>query len=321
MPRLLSDKIELKANFAALEVNAEFGGFKSFIDDAEDTLAEIVGYHVINGLAEAKDSTDPVVKRAVTAMSRAVAHLGIYIWSKTAMYKISEGVLMLVKSEKGAIISDKKLQDLHGYCQDTGYKFLDKAIALMEANLAKFPLWAQSDERLRSRQYFIQTAGDFSAFHSIGESRITYQSLMPIMADVEERFLPVYMGEEYYLTFKELYVEEMASADDKKLLPYIKKAIALITVSDSFNRLPVQLKAGGLFIDSFTSTTEYEQKLSPDQKEKDRLRGYYFNLGESTLLKLRQYLNKNASLYPEYTPAAPGLASINTKESGVYGMF
>jgi hypothetical protein len=318
MARLLSNETELKANFASLDVNANFSGFKSYVEDAEDTLADIVGYHVINSLADQKESEDPVVKRAVSFMSRAVAHLGIYIWSKTAMYKITEGVLMLVKSEKGAIISDKKLQDLHGYCQDTGYNFLDRAIKVMEGNLAKFPIYASSDERMSARRYFIQTAGDFSAYHSIGNSRITYQSLLPVMADVEERFLPVYMGEEFYMNYKEAYLNETADSDFKKLLPFIKKAIVLLTVSESFNRLPVQLKASGLFIDSFTSTTEYEQKLSPDLTEKERLRAYYFNLGESTLLKLRQYIIKNAALYPEFIPPVNTIISINSKESGLY---
>lgn len=318
MPRLLSNEIELKANFAALEVNAVFSGFQSFVDDAEDILAEIVGYHVINFLAEQKETEDPVIKRAVTFMSRAAAHLGIYIWSKTAMYKITNGVLMLVKTDKGAIISDKKLQDLHGYCQETGYTFLDRAIRVMEGALNKFPLYEESEERLKSRSSFIQTAGEFSGYHSIGESRITFQSLLPIMADVEERFLPAYMGEEFYLTYKDAFLNETADADYKKLLPFIKKAIALLTVSESFNRLPVQLKASGLFIDSFTSTTEYEQKLSPDQKEKERLRGYFFGLGESTLLKLRTYLVKNAVLYPEFTPPAAAITSVNAKESGLY---
>lgn len=310
MPMLINSIADLKANLGAIDANFNFVSIQSFIQDIErDVIADSISDDALTYFQEHLTGLSAIPATVLQLLQRADAYLSVFKWSQTALFRMTDKALYIAKSTDGVVISDKKLRDLRNYCEESGFNYLDKAISLMEANLDSFTAYADSGTRQTLMEGFIKTAIDFDYQRRINKSRLTFISIQSIMLDVQDEFLPDAMGSDYYAAFKEKYLDDELSSDEQKLLPYIKKAVAFLTISRACNELPVKVGSKGLLINKYNDTREYDQAdpatsaqiqyLSEDNEEK----------GKRKLIELQNYLVQNALTYPGYI--APVITPVN----------
>lgn len=319
MATLISSVDNLKANLGAIDANFNFASIKSFVEDVErDIIAETIGDDALAYFLAHLTGLDAVPARVLQLLQRAEAYLSVLKWSQTALFRLTDKALYVAKSTDGAIISDKKLRDLRNYCEESGFNFLDKAIALMEANLDSFTDYADSGTRQTLMQGFIKTASDFNEQRRIDNSRLTFLSMHAIMLDVQDEVLPRTMGADYYAAFKERYLDDELTADENKLLPFIKKAVAFLTISRACNELPIKVGSKGLLINKYNDTREYDQADPADAARAQYLSDDNKDKGERKLLELQNYLLANAGNYAGYTAPLINVNSINSCNSGTF---
>ena len=318
MATLINNKVDLKANMGAIDANFTWESIKSFIEDVErDIIADSVGTDIIDWYLAHLDGLDGAQLKVYQLLCRAEAYLGIYRWSQTALYRLTDKALYIAKATDGAIISDKKLRDLRNYCQEEGFNFLDKAIRLMEASLMDFPAYADSMERLELLKGFIKTAAEFNLLRSIDNSRLSFLSMYAIMLDEQDDYLPRYMGDDFYDGFKERFLDGDLSAEETKLMPLIKKAVAMLTIARASKELPVKFTARGLFINKFADTREYDQQDPAEAARLQYLADDTFEKAERKLIELQNYLVAKADLFPGYIAPLPDTTILNSACDGI----
>lgn len=318
---LINNGVELKANFGTVSLNFTWANFSSFVEDVErDTIAEAIGQEALDYFIVNLLTLEGVELKTLQLLQRSVAYLSIYNWSQTALFQFEDKALFLAKTTNGAIPSDKKLRDLRTYCEEKGYNYLDRAIDLLENNLEVFAAYADSPARISNHRAFIKTAAEFSKIRTINNSRLTFLSMYSVMLDVQSERLPNFMTQAYYEIFLEKYLDDDLTADEKKVLPYVQKAVAMLTISEACKSLPVEISAKGLFINRFGNSVDYEQKDAASQAQQDKLQGDYADKGDQALNKLKAYLVDNALLLPGYIAPVVVDIPLNDQCSGLFYM-
>lgn len=317
MSNLINSTADIKAHFATIDGNMLWTSFKSFCEDAErDVVQEAIGADALTYFTGNLTGLTGVKQDVLTLLQRASAYLTVFNWSQTSLFRITDKALYIGKSGDGVIISDKKLRDFKRYCDETGNNHLDAAIDLMENNLDQFPAYAESGTRQNIQQGFIRTAKDFQKQKSIRNSRVTFLAMYTTMVDVQENRFPAVMGD-YYEIFKERFLDDELSPDEKKLLPVIKKALAFLTIAESGD-LPLQITGEGIFISRLNGSLDYEQKDPVDMAQLQYTLDDLRDKGNRKILELQQYLIKNAILYPDFTPPPVDDIDVNSLDSGIY---
>lgn len=319
MSNLINSAAELKANFAGLSLNFSWPNIKSYQEDVErDIIAETIGADALDYFTGNLTGLAGVQLQALTLLQRSSAYLTILRWSQFALFQFEDKALFLAKTTSGAIPSDKKLTDLRSTCEESGFNFLDKAIDLMERNLDLFPSYRDSGIRQSFNQGFMCTAIEFDKERSICRSRLTFLSLFTAMLDIQEDSLPAVMTDAYYQLFKERYLDGDLSADEKKLMPFIRKAVAMLTVAEGCKQLPVKVRANGLFINRYANSVDYGMQDPAGMAQADYLREDHEEKGARWLGKLRAYMIANAGTLPGYTAPVDEDINVNDKCSGLY---
>ncbi len=319
MANLLNNKEDLKANFSGIDANFNWESIKSFVEDVErDIIAETIGDDALGYFRGNLTGLEGNPAKALQLLRRSVAYLSMLRWSQTALFRFTDKALYVSKSTDGAIISDKKLRDLRNHCEEAGFNYLDKAIAIMESNLESFPSYSDSGVRQNLLKGFIKTAHDFSLQRSINNSRITFLSMSTIMLDIQEEYLPNVMGADYYEEIKEKYLDGDLNSDEKKLLPLIKKAVALLTVAQACKDLPIKLSDKGLFINRYNSSSDFDQADPAAAARAQYLSDDHQDKGQRKLAELQAYLIKNVADLPGYISPATNISSHNDEHSGTY---
>jgi hypothetical protein len=316
---LINNAAELKANFGSLSLNFTWPNISSFAGDVErDIIGAAIGTDALSWFTDGLLTLDGISKQALTYLQRAVSYLTITKWSQTALFQFEDKALFLAKTTTGAIPSDKKLYDLRRYCEEEGFKFLDKALDLMENNLASFTQYRDSDTRQALNQGFIKTAIDFSAQRNINNSRLTFLSMFYFMIDIQEDKLPELMTPEYYALFKERYMAGTLADGELKLLPLLKKGVAMHTVAAACKQLPVQFTSGGLFLNKYDSRADYGTQDPADASRLQYLADDHSEKGDRFFSKIQVYMAANAGDLPGYVLPVVTDVNVNCEHNGIY---
>lgn len=317
---LINDIATLKANLGAIDANFNWATISSFVQDVErDIITDAIGPEIILYFeGNVGVITDPVFVNALQLLQRAEAYLALFKWSQFALYRITDKSLYVAKNGDGVIISDKKFRDFKLAAEENGFNFLDKAIALMEANLSTFVAYRDSGTRATLMQGFIVTAADFNLQRSIDGSRLTFMSMHQLMLDVQDDFLPDVLGAAYYPVYKESFLDAGLTSDELTLLPFIKKAVAFLTISRAVVQLPAKITQKGVLINKYDDTREYEQQQPAELARLDYLSADALEKGQRKLYELKNYLVANAALYPLFVPPVSVTVTPNNANSGLF---
>jgi hypothetical protein len=318
---LINDAATLKANIGSIDANFTWGAISSFVQDVErDIITEAIGPEALLYFEGNLTLSDPTFQKALQLMQRAEAYIAIFKWSQFALYRITDKSLYVAKNGDGVIISDKKFRDFKTAAEEAGFNFLDKAIAVMEANLTTFAAYAASGTRATLMQGFIVTAADFHLQRSIDNSRLSFMSMHQIMLDVQDDFLPDILGAAYYPVFLDSFLDGDLTSDELKLLPFIKKAIAFLTVSRAVKQLPAKITSKGIMINKYNDNREYEQQEPAELARIEYLSDDSLEKGQRKLYDLKNFLVANSSLYPNFILPVTVTVTPNCADSGTFLM-
>jgi len=188
--------------------------------------------------------------------------------------------------------------------EELAFSGIESLLAFLETNITDYPLWSASSNYTIFKEFFIQTALEFSKYVPINDSRRTFLALKSQMLDVESNEIMGSLGMDYYLELKTKIVDGTLDADDAKLMKFIKPAIAKMTLGKGLMSLTVAIDNTGVSLyNAGSSPADTAQPREPAAMDRlSVLAAPFLTSANNYLGQLRIYLNKNASdsLYPTY---------------------
>lgn len=223
----------------------------------------------------------------------AVGCLAVYKAGPEIEVSISENGIFRQESnnEKSAFGGQvKRLRDTVGA---RGYKALDKMIAWLEKNEADFSLWLDSEYYQDRSTLLIRSVSEFEAAgENIKSSALTFQSLKPIMKEIQESRIAMILPEGMY---QDVFDNQNEPDNIFLLRNYIRPAIAKLTIEEALSALPVELDHEGVHINQIATQGDARTLTSAPihliEKKTWSLRGR----GEHYLSNMKEYLNTQAS--------------------------
>lgn len=330
---LLKTTTELKSHFSNIEKDYNIGSLNSFIEDAEnDLVIPEIGQAMYDAVKIAYEASIAVVPTAMDAkmqtlhryIQKAITHFALYLSSDSGSFYISDSGYYVSISADRKPVSDKKMMLFRKGRAEAGYKALQLAIEYLETNIAEliFEPYATADQHLASRSYFINDAKTFTKyFRTIKGSPVTFRAMLDAQDESERRYLIKILGEDLFDSLKEKILDDDLTLIDKKLMPYIQRPLAYLTMAEAIPVLPIEFDGTNLFVNSlpaYGNSENVESKSAADQSRLSVLMNKCMMTGNENLKRLTDYLVKNAADFPLYVVADDYDENINNTERGLF---
>lgn len=197
--------------------------------------------------------------------------------------------------------SERQVKNLERIYLKKGDFFTDKLLEFLETNKDVYPDWSNNAVVYTyAKEIFVQDSIEFSKYKDIAKSRRTFMTIRPFIKDAQESYIKPELGEEFYESLLEKFMDGDLSSDETKLLAFIKPAVAHLAFYDAMPMLNFNFEAGTVKLTSFV-----DNKLNKSAEAMlSEIRQHSFELGLRKIKQLVDFLKENYEKYPlfDYTP-------------------
>jgi hypothetical protein len=190
------------------------------------------------------------------------------------------------------------IADVKEEIADLAYSFMEQALAYMETEKAYFTDWAGSDSYTEIKSCFVWNTAIFNKHVNAGGSRHTFLAVRSQLIGVQEDVVYSQLGEAFYEDLlAKLKANTLSAAETKA----VEKIQAWQSVAGLLRAVPMhrmKLIDGGIQIRSHLDGPE--RTLSAPVDAVKELKALLTSQAASYKTRLIEYLDTNASLFPDY---------------------
>jgi hypothetical protein len=241
-------------------------------------------------------------KELLELVQFALANLAMLSYMAVNQVQLSDAGF--IKSEQAAFRYQVRELKLNFIAK--GYNGLESVLEFLEEhkNHLDFAKWATSSAAVVFRQFFINSAAEFSKEYNINGSRLTYLSLLSIIRKVEPFLLEPVLGPAFYGELKaEILSGEVKPENTEVLERFIRPAVAHFTVVKALPERSFKFTGESvtLNLEELVDDTSRGTSVNADAFIGEKIK-QAFQDGQAYLVKLKDYLNQNATAekYPTY---------------------
>ncbi|MDX5394829.1 MAG: hypothetical protein LPK21_01400 [Hymenobacteraceae bacterium] len=268
----------------------------------DEHITKYLGQNYYEQLHERYNSETPAFtsleQRLLDHLQAAISNLAQESYLDLNQVQISSSGIRIISNDREKTAFKWQIDNLRQSFLKKGYNQLERVLAFLEDHREslEFAAWAASPASTVFHQYFINTAAEFSAEYNIDNSRLTYLALLPILKK-QERFLvePV-VGPALFEELKTQIKDRSLTEENEKLLQdFIRPALAHLVVCKAAVENSFKLTSRGLELTYGRQDDRILEKgEADDQKLNLKIKEAHQD-GQAFLVKLRNYLNENAS--------------------------
>ena len=172
---------------------------------------------------------------------------------------------------------------------------------------AAFVTWKDSAAEKKSRSLFILSASIFNDSFQIARSHRTYEAVRAFMREVENFNVKPILGDALYATLKTQLLTQDATGSNAILLSKITDAVANLTIASAIIKLEFKLDEEGARVVTVAASGALKSKIkgAPDMSKQLMISRTCEESGNKYLQELKNFLEANASDYPDYVPVTP----------------
>jgi len=260
-------------------------------------------YHQDSGSSSSSGSGIPLTENEqqdlLEKVQEPLANLAYLLYIPMGNVQASDGGFTVMETTNKKIASQYRIEDLKKSFREAGHEGIDTLLEFLEDNADTYNLWKSSSAYTVFKQFFINTAGDFSEYYNISSSRLTFLAMKSTMKKIEEFEIRQVISKALFDKIK-AEIAGTLSADNQTLLDdYIKPAVAHLTIARAAIDLPVAVTDSGLFIGSIVGEKISQKKKAPDPNI-SALIGAAQRDGQAYIEQMERFLNDNPDKYPEY---------------------
>ncbi|MCX6223783.1 MAG: hypothetical protein NTV01_03385 [Bacteroidia bacterium] len=187
--------------------------------------------------------------------------------------------------------------------KNNGFDGLDTMLEFIEANMAAFPLFAESPNYTGRKASIIPNTAVFNKIFNINNSRLVFLKISRYITQVEDFEIQAVLGASLYAKVKSELAKELPDAKVAALLPYIQKPLAHLSIARAGFTLGVNITDKGLFFESQNATQQNSQVTTPlSDQQYFTLSRFAETTGLAYMDMLTGFLSANPADYPEFNP-------------------
>lgn len=304
-----------------VSIDMDFNNILPFIKVAErDYIIRIISKTQYDDLSAAYNVTTPTLTPAQTALlgrlQEAITAYAFYLWIPSGQLQIDDSGIRIATTDTIKTAFQWQIDELQKSVLKQAYSAMDDLLSFMEDNIADYTLWQASDAYTEFKDCFIQTTQRFTELYSaLGNSRMNFLAIRSSMKKIEEFMILPNISQAYYDELKAQIKANTLTPANLKVIPFIQKAVASLTISRAIAEISASIEPNGIFMfSSLRSSIITNQKepavpyvLSKIEKSAKEDGMAYFEM-------LRQFLFDNISDYGTYA-ASSAYNSVTTDDT------
>lgn len=306
---MLFKTIEEFKSFLPIDPETKLSEITTFIENTETSLLipylSQTQYDNLNTLYQASAVTPLSVANTelLKKCRKVITPNAIALWAPVGQLHISSAGIRIITSGDMKTAFQWQIEDFIDAMKRQAYEALEVLIDYLEANTATFTLYAASTAHTNAKQYFVNNAKDFSKYFQIKDSRLLYNSLLPVMKRVEDLIVKASLSADLFSAMKTQIAAGTLTAENTTLMAFIQPATVHLTIAKAIQEKSIIMDDNGQ-ISSLTQGVflSKQGKTPASEARLDALYKSEREAGENYLKDLRDYLNENASasVYPLY---------------------
>ena len=287
---------------ASVENNLDPETFAPYVQLAEDQyLNDVLGATFMASLQTQYDANtlDADNTKLLPYIHRVIGPLAVYHMTPNLL-RIGNNGVQAVSSTDFTPANSTDIYFMRKEMREMGMNALDTLYTYLEANKTTYTIWAADPVYTQFKAYFISSATQFQKYVDISRSRVIYGKLVPMMANMESRYISATITEALFNDLKTKWANDTLSAQEKYLVcgdpaqpggGYLCRAIALYTYQ-------MAIKDRNLVEEIMVinnTRSENFKKNKEDFGDFSTITSDYWDLAEGAVNDAVRYLNDNAS--------------------------
>jgi hypothetical protein len=183
---------------------------------------------------------------------------------------------------------------------DSSDEALEDLLVFLEDNVDTFEDWKDAPSYTLIKEAFIASALEFHEEYAICESRSTFLSFKTFMLEVQRIQIKSILTPDLYDSMIEKIEANDFSEPEQVILPWIRKAIAYLTIYSSIPHISIRITGEGLQVFTRPDRTNTKARTTATEKRIDDLKAACKTQGDYYLSLIRNYLIENADEFPNY---------------------
>lgn len=297
---LFSTDDELK-DFLPLTAGEILDQVLPFVGDAErQYIVPLIGQEAFDEIADAYDSGGGTLtddeEDLLREIRKPLAAYAMMLYIPHGQLLISPSGIRIANTDTHKTAFKWQIDQIIDEYFELACNRKEELIKWLYTNSATYTTYAASDAFDENHQFILNYASELDKYHPIRRSRATYDSLIPIIRDVETLYIRQAISDDYYDELITKLRSDTLTAHDEIILPDLKAAITKLAIAESIKRNVARVEPGGVLTFSRISQSNggTNQQLAAGDNDKAALIRTCDTFGKAYISKVREYLNTNA---------------------------
>ena len=306
MALLIKDIEELK-KYTSVNLNVDYESIEPYLVKADrQYIKPIIGDLLYNDYALTVPTG--IELQVYELLREASASLSWFVYLPLANVQVSDSGISVQQGENYKSAEWWQVRDLRRMLVDGGFKALDEALKIMEANEADFSPWETTEGYTIFNELFVKRTETFNRWFNISNSRRTFLALRPYMLEAHHQYFTAQLNTATLTTIHEAVEDSHKEALEFLQASQVNYAVAKAAESGMFD-----LTSTGIYqkLEEFPG---YRAKTL-DDKQLSRLKSDRLTSAEQFYKKAIAVIQVNPDDFTDYeTPTtATFLKPKNTK--------
>ncbi|MCD4681123.1 MAG: hypothetical protein K8S00_12130 [Bacteroidales bacterium] len=297
-------KAEQIKEFISVNVSTSFNNIEPYLVIGErEYIKPLLGTALFDLLdAYAADPTDDELWDELLSLARrALINLAFYRGYSMISIKISDAGVHRMETDHEKTLYKYQEQSIINTFKTDGFNGLDNVLEFCEDNIATFPDFESSESYTVFKSKFISKTSVFSEIFSINKSRLVFLRLQPYTTLVEDFEILPTIGRVLFDKLKAEIVKETPDEKLMKVVEFIQKAIAFLSVSKAIAEIGVNITEKAVYFETSQATAgDTIQQSTLSDKQIERISTNNKNTGLNYIQYLTDFLHENIADYPDY---------------------
>ncbi|MGQ1890642.1 DUF6712 family protein [Thermophagus sp. OGC60D27] len=283
-----------------INARVEFSTLRPYLILAEEKfLQPVLGELFYKRL---DDLEDPNEKEAVVVKKCIYAVANYAMWHGFDMLNVTFDDSGFLRSDKDSGLYRYQEENLKSRFKNDAFDHLDGLIEYLQNNISDFSEFKESEFYIETSDSFFKTTSEFNKIYNINNSRLVFLQISRFFDRVIDFEIIPTTGQALFNKIKEEIKKDNPDENILKLVPYIKKTLAFLSVAYGLNELGLKLTEKGMFFETEESGSDSNIKTTMASNElKEQIFNRVKNTGNSYKAMLFEYLRSNSEQYPEFT--------------------
>lgn len=295
---IFRDITDVQEVFAGPSIDNNFQTISPYLDDAKTHLYPFISADFYEAIASS-ESEDEVIVKVLKLMRKPLVHFAYLAYGVDGVMQIDDSGFHRVETQDQKSAYQWMMLRYDKARTTKAWESVEQLIIALEKIVKTeghneiFNTYKNSEERKYIKEFFVWRSDDFRRYRKV-ENWFTIQVMLGGMAWVQRNVIQNNIGTTMYHELLDKCLNDDFTADQKKLLPYIKEAVINLAIYRTIEEGLLDQNEFGLTTRSIKS----DQGAQVTEAEESRiawLKASAQKDGETAIRLLRDFLNKNSA--------------------------